>query len=268
MNVLETIEQKLSPEAIAKGTPPNLTVGHINHGAAIYSAFVVDGEKQGITTLDVLKTIALDAKLSCLEFAQQCKKAQEMADAVDKGNGFLKAEDAKGQDCYGPKRRLLNQRLSEAKQIFGMYKTNPKAMNEKGYWPALAIARDFFANARTKWDGTPIVDKHTKDAKQQYAVEIAARAAVKANVPQDDGETREAYLMRVDALEASAVEAAQADAFNKRVKTVHASFVKANGEEVLMAMFQTTLENMDTESMEALQTWIQEELVCRAIETK
>lgn len=264
-NVLADIASKVSPEAMEKGTSPMLTVGHVNHAASIYSAFVVDAEKQGLSTLDTIREIALTSKLSCTEFAEQVKAAQAIADSVDKSNGFEKPEGAKGQESYGPKRRLLNQRTSEAKRLFGVYKLSPETLQEKGYWPALTAARDYLAEKGIRWDGSPDLSADEKQAKKASQIRTNARALAMDCNPQKKDESDDAYLIRVRDLMAQAVEAAEDEEFNKGIKTLHDSLTKKHNPAVLSGVMQMMLEQMSTEDLEALQSWVQEEIICRVV---
>jgi hypothetical protein len=252
---------------ISAPAPEALKVGHINHASALYSAFVVDAEKQGLSTLDTIREIALTSKLSCVEFSAQVKAAQEIADTVDKGNGFEKPEGAKGQESYGPKRRLLNQRTSEAKRLFGVYKLSPDTLAEKGYWPALTAARDYLIEHGIKWDGAPDLSAEEKSAKRASQVRTNARALAMDCNPQKKDESDDAYLIRVRDLMAQAVEAAEDEEFNKGIKTLHDSLTKKHNPAVLAGVMQMMLESMSTEDLEALQSWVQEELVCRVVQS-
>lgn len=247
---------------VSAPAPEALKVGHINHAAAIYGAFVVDAEKQGVTTLDTIRSMS---ELSYTEFAKQCKDAQGIADNVDKGNGFVKAEGAKGQDSYGPKRRLLNQRLSEAKRLFGVFKMAPAVLQEKGYWSALSAARDYLSEQNLTWDGQQALTSEEKADKHAASVRTGARAAAMDCNPQKKGESDEDYLLRVRTLMADAVDKAETEEFNKDVKTLFDSLTKKHNSAVLSGVFQMMLENMDEDGLSSLQGWIQEELVICAL---
>ena len=266
-NALAHISEKVSPEAISAGTPTALKVGHINHAASIYGAFVVDADKQGLTTLETIKEIACTHGLTHTEFAEQCKQAQKMADTVDKSTGFTPNDDAKGVEKYGPKRRLLNQRLSEAKQLFGVFKAAPDILKEKGYWPALAAAREYLAGKNIKWDGTKVQSQEEKLASNEAARVRDALAETMAKNPMEAGETRAEYLARIDAMADSAVELAQETAFNKGVESLYESIAKRHGQAMLEGVFNKFLSNLNTEGLETIQHWIQEELVmCKLAE--
>lgn len=264
-SVISEIGSKVSPEAMEQGTPVALATGHINIGAAIYEALVVDAEKQGITTLEAIKIIALESGLSCTEFSAACKKSQEIADTTDKAQGFEVATDAKGIDRYGPKRRLLNQRLSEAKQLFGVYKLNPHCLEEKGYWSALAEAREYLASVNKKWDNTNIDSPDVKAAKAGVKLEQNVMAATMVNNPQQEGENRAEYLLRIDGMIDAAVDAAETEAFNKGVKSLFEQLTKKHGDIIVSALLDYSMGQADTATLESVQAWVQEELVLRAV---
>jgi hypothetical protein len=93
-SVLATMEERVSPVALASGAPTSLRVGTTNHGVSLYETFVVDADKHGLTALETIKGIA-ESGLTHTEFSVQCKNAQAIADTADKANGFVAAEDAK-----------------------------------------------------------------------------------------------------------------------------------------------------------------------------
>ena len=247
--------------------PVALAVGHMNHASALFGIYVVDADKEGINKLEAIQAIA-NAGLSYVEFSAQFKKACEMADTADKANGFVKPEGAKGAENYGPKRRLLNQRGSEAKRLFAAYKRFPEQMVELGYWGALEKARSVLEETGRTWDDEKALDKDEKAAKQAGKVRTLARAQAMDAAPQKKDESDEDYLIRVRELMAAAVDEAETEEFNKGVKSLYDSLMKKHNANMLAGVFQMMLENMDTESLEATQAWIQEEIVCRIVETK
>lgn len=177
-NVLSNIEGSISPAAIAAGTPVALKVGHIQYGADLYNAFAAEATES--TKVKVIIQIA-EAGLTPYEFKAECKKATELADTNDKANGFTPKADAKGTDKYGPIRRVLNQRLSEAKQIFGAYKIKPESLKEKGYWAALAAAREVLTEKGCNWDGSNANPEAKKAQKASREMQKAIADVLSAN---------------------------------------------------------------------------------------
>lgn len=177
-NVLASIESKVSPAAISAGTPEALKVGHVSYGAELYNAFAAEATES--TKVQVIVMIA-ESGLSPAEFKVQCKKAVELADANDKANGFIPKADAKGTEKYGPIRRVLNQRLSEAKQIFGAFKINPASVKEKGYWAALASARECLEEKGCNWDGSHNNPEQKKAQKASKEMQKAFADVFSAN---------------------------------------------------------------------------------------
>lgn len=258
-SVISALASKVSPEALNTPALVGLKVGHINHGAAIYSTFVAEADKQGLTQMETIREIALTSKLSCVEFAAAVKAAQEMADATDKANGFVKPVGAKGQDNYGPKRRLLNQRASEAKQLFGVFKLQPQLLQEKGYWQGLSDARDYLSALSLKWDNTPVLSSDAKAANKAGKVEREALADVMATNAMQEGETRAQYLDRIDQLAEDAIDAAKTEAFNKVVKTTIDSLTEKHGHEMLLAIAVHAIQEiMDDAQLQELQAQLNE----------
>lgn len=198
-NVIASLAEKVSPEALIVGTPTALKVGTISYSADLYKVFVADDDQQ-TTQVNLLKHLAMGVGLTCKEFAEQCKAAQEIATATDKANGFVPAADAKGSEKYGPKRALFNARVSEAKRIFGVFKIKPEVLAEKGYFSALKAARDWLAENNLEWDGEPIANADEKRQKREAKGLTKALADAMAANPQQPGEDRKEYLERVDAI--------------------------------------------------------------------
>lgn len=256
MTVIDKVQQ----------TPVALAVGHINHAAAIYGAFVVDAEKQGLSTLETIREIALTSMITCVEFSKACKESQAIADNVDKSSGFIKTEGAKGQEAYGPKRRLLNQRLSEAKRLFGVFKLAPEVLAERGYWPALAAAREYLEAKGINWDATPALSKEEKGAKRASQVRTAAMAGAMDTHPQHKDETDEAYLLRVREEMALAVDVAEAEEFNKGVKALYDSLTKKHTKDMLFSVMSMMLDAMSDDELEATQHYVQEGITLRVLD--
>lgn len=223
-NVLASLESKLSPMAMASSTSSALSNGAINHAATLVETFA--SEESETTKVVVLRQMATDYGLTCDEFAKSCKRAQELASAIDQGNGFIESDEVR----YGPKRRLLNQRLSEAKQIFGVAKVAPSVVAEKGYWPALEAARSYLANKGLKWDARPVLNAAEKQAnKASKELKQDMQAAMLAN-PMVAGESISSYMLRLTE-QVSAVEA-EKNAHEAKAKEL-ASTLKAEYADIL-----------------------------------
>lgn len=260
-NVLANVASQVSPAAMAAGTPVALRVGHLNHAASLYSAFIVDAEKQGLSVLETLREMAITSGLTCVEFQASFKAAQAIADATDKSSGFTPAEGAKGIEKYGPKRRLLNQRGTEAKRLFGVFKLAPDELQEKGYWSALTAARAYLDAKGLEWDGNKAEGKEAKELRKAGKLERETLAAVMEANAQQDGESRADYLVRIDEMAEEAVASAQEDAFNKGVKTLFESLSKKHGPETMGGIFWRMLETLEPEELETVRAWIQEEMI-------
>ncbi len=83
--------------------------------------------------------------------------------------------------------------------------------------------------------------------------------------PKEPGETMADWLIRNEEAVEELAQKAETEAFNKGVNKAHEKIVKQFGVDVLSAVLQKTVDEMDTESLEALQAYIQEELVIRAV---
>jgi hypothetical protein len=224
-HALVAIEQN-APAKLA-ATPVALAAGHINVGAELVSLFADETQEQ----TKVTKLAEMASTLTTAEFSDGIKKAKDIADTIDAAQGFKKPEGAKGQANYGPKRQLLNARMSEAKRVFGVFKQAPDVLKEKGYWPAVNAARQWLeANGKT-WDGNTAETADAKKARKQQATEAAAMTATMLEHKQEAGETREAYLARISGIMAENIAKANADTFEKRVKTIEASLRKQFGQD-------------------------------------
>lgn len=191
-NVINTLPARVSPEAMQQGTPEGLKVGHLSIASDIFETFGNDSDN---TKVQVVARWA-DA-LTCDQFAKECKDAQEIADKTDAACGFVAPKDAKGTEKYGPKRRLINSRMSEAKALFGVYKINPDVLKEKGYWAAIQAAREFLDSKGVKWDGTPRPSDEVKASRKLNKELSEADMAVRKDHPMEEGENYKEYVERI-----------------------------------------------------------------------
>jgi hypothetical protein len=220
-NVIASLPSRVSPMALAAGASVALATGAINHASTLLEIYV--SEETEDTKVKAIGRIA-EAGITCEEFAKSCKKAQEMADDLDKANGFKAPDDAKGQDLYGPKRRVLNQRLSEAKRLFGVFKMQPDVLKERGYWSALDAARTYLDQIGMKWDGTKQDTSESKANKNHAKLARKALEAVMVANPMQAGESIKTYNDRMSDMVEQTMEdmqeQAQQDAVNKVVKSL------------------------------------------------
>lgn len=191
-SAIASLPARVSPEAVREGASEGLKTGHISIASEIYKVFAADSDDTKV------KIVARWAESkTCEEFRKECKAAQEIADNVDKASGFVPAPDAKGADKYGPQRKVINSRLSEAKILFGVNKMNPDILKEKGYWNALQAARDWLNESGLKWDGDT---KPTAERKAELKVNAeftAAEMQVREDHPQKAGESYKEYKDRI-----------------------------------------------------------------------
>lgn len=191
-NPIALLPQKVSPDAVQQGAPEALKVGHISIAADIYKMYAGDSDDTKI------KTVARWAEAkTCEEFRKECKDALTIADNVDKANGFTPKPDAKGTDKYGPKRKMMASRMSEAKMLFGVNKLAPNILKEKGYWDALEAARSFLKDKGIKWDGEPRPTDARKEELAYNRAMDAAEQAVRDAHPMQPGESWADYKDRI-----------------------------------------------------------------------
>lgn len=192
------------------------------------------------TTLQALRKVALETGLTVDEFDNACKIAQKDADTADATGGFKAADDAKGAEKYGPKRRVLNQRLSEAKQLFGVFKLEPDLLEGKGYWPALESAREYLKAQGIKWDGSINTAEAKAERKDAKLTQKAITDTMKAN-PHMPGESLADYNARVTAIAEEALETAKQEQFTAEITRVFTALQKAHSKEFLDSLALTIL---------------------------
>ena len=223
-HALVTIEQTATVQpAVVVG----LNGGHVNYGVDLVTMYAVDD----IAETKVQKLAEMAKVITTAEFSDAIKAAKSIADAMDKANGFVKAEGSKGQAMYGAKRQLLNSRLSEAKRIFGVFKQAPDVLKEKGYWLAVQTARGWLDSHGKTWDGNTAETGDIKAARKVREGNIVARSAVQTDNPQNEGETIAQWQERLEPLVQAKIEKMKDDTFNKRVETLVASLLKQFGNE-------------------------------------
>lgn len=191
-NVIANLESKVAPAAVAAGTPAGLNVGHINYGKELFDLYAREDANDTMvkTIIRMADALAVD------QFAKEVGKAQEIATATDAALGWKAPEGAKGAELYGPKRRLINSRMSEAKQIFGVQKVKPEILKEKGYWAAVQAARDYLNNEGIKWDGQKKLNAEQRAVKKQNKESNEAVEIAKNELPQQPGESIESWMIR------------------------------------------------------------------------
>lgn len=259
-NIILSLPSRVSPEAQAAGAPEALKTGHINYGKDLFDTFAED-DSQGYK---VNKVAQWAEAMTCDQFASAVKDAQSIADNTDAACGFKAPEGAKGADKYGPKRLVLNARMSEAKALFGAYKQNPSVLKEKGYWAALKAARDLLDSKGIKWDGTPKpTDADKKAAKVRHASDAALKEAQKLN-PQEAGESMKDYILRVADLADAIQENMLIDSLVEKIGKLHDDqdvimsalfeYIKAQGKDVMedcaQQLFDKVAEMNGTQSAE------------------
>lgn len=222
-----TVIEQHAPAAPAARVVSSSGIDAANAGKQLVEMFA--DETGEATKVQAIQAMALS--LTCGEFTDAVKKAKEIADSIDSLNGFKPAEGAKGSDRYGPKRGVLNARMSEAKQIFGVAKQAPDVLRELGYWPAVNTARKWLGDHGKTWDGNKAETADEKRTRKAQATEAAAMTQVMLANPQALGETRADYLTRIEAAMAEQVGKAQAESFDKRVQTIVESLKKQFGTE-------------------------------------
>lgn len=227
-HALVRVEQQAPASSVTMTTPVALASGHVNYGAELVSLFADETQEQ----TKVQRLAAMAASITTGEFSEAIKKAKEIATTIDAAQGFKAPEGAKGTALYGPKRALLNARMSEAKRVFGVFKQAPDVLKEKGYWPAVNAARQWLdANGKT-WDGNTAETAEAKKARKQQATEAAAMTQTMLDNPMVAGETRADYLQRIQATMSENIAKANSGAFDKRVATIEASLRKQFGSDM------------------------------------
>lgn len=259
-NAIATLASRVSPEAQNKGAPEGLKTGHINHGVTLFETFADDGDN---TKVIVIQRLA--GEMTCIDFGQAVKDAQAIADNTDSASGWKAPADAKGADKYGPKRSVLNARMSEAKALFGAYKIDPSVLKEKGYWLAIKAARELLDSKGVKWDGTPKPTDADKAAKKAVRASDAALAQAQKLNPQKAGESMKEYILRVADLADVLAENAAIDVLVKALGALHEDkemlhsalfyYLKAQGPDVMEAcaeqLFDAAAEMRGQPSMDA-----------------
>ena len=191
-HVLATIESHVSPDAMKQGAPEGLKTGHINAGMSLYEAFAKDDEVAS-SALETIKALA--ETLTQDQFAAACKDCTKVASNTDAALGWTEPAGATGADKYGPKRKVINARMSEAKRIFGVQKMAPHVLKEKGYHAAVSAAREWLdANGKT-WDGDNAKTKEQRDAQKAVRANDKAIHAALEQMPREPGQSLKDWLL-------------------------------------------------------------------------
>lgn len=231
-HVIATLPARVSPEAMLTGAPTALKTGHVNHAVTLFETFC--NEEQEQTKVSTLRGMV---HLTCQEFQTFCAGAVEMADAADKASGFQPKEGAKGTAKYGPKRTVLNSRLSEARLIFGATKMDAGVTKEVGYWKALAASRSYLDEKGLKWNGERKLSKEEKGNKQVAKLNLKAMEEVMTLYPMQAGESIKDYNERMAQLVDKTIEDLRIEQRNEQVEKIVAGLVeKYPDAEILLAV--------------------------------
>lgn len=250
-NILVSLPSKVSPEALAAPKQAGLSGGKVSCASDLVSAFTSD--VFDTTRLSTLRSIAASG-ISCEEFKAECKQAQKLASETDALAGFVMKEGAKGQEQYGPVRRVLNQRLSEAKQVFGVLKADASVVAEKGWFPAVEAARTFLNNKGVKWDGSKAPTEEQKASKETRS----ALTEVMGETIQQPGESLTSYMARCADLVESKLEERAEQAKEKAMLKLVVSLEKTHGKEILAELFAYIVDVADKDSLKDMSNYIYE----------
>lgn len=243
-NVIVRI-QECSPEAVQEAKQHELKSSQISHAAELFRTFAAEDDS---TKVKCLEKLAIHYGLTTEEFKKQCKDAQDIADTTDKANGFTPSPDAKGVDKYGPKRRVLNQRLSEAKQIFGVFKQEPNILKEKGYWAAVDTARNYLKSNGLSWEG------NTKEAiatKKQHKQAQAAMDDAMQALPMEAGESMADYAKRLAVFAEERSEEIKQEQYASQVVGEAKKLVQKHGNEMSEDIAKAVLQLLGYDMTEA-----------------
>lgn len=246
-NILVSLPSRVAPAALAAPASHALSGGKVSCASDLLKAFTAD--VFDTTRLSTLKVIA-GSGITCEEFKAECKQAQKLASETDALAGFVMVEGAKGQDQYGPIRRVLNQRLSEAKNVFGVLKADSSVVAEKGWFPAVEAARAYFVNKGVKWDGSTAPTDAQKESKAQRA----ALSEVMQETLQEPGESLATYMGRcaslVEVVMSQKEELLQDKAFAKLLKDIDTE-----------ALLTYMVNKLDIPSLQSLLLYTDEQLM-------
>jgi hypothetical protein len=175
-SVLVKVAEQTSPAAVVQGFKP-LSGGFVSQASDLFKAFTDDDLES--SKLSVLRNMSV---LTVAEFKEEIALAQKLADETDAGNGFKAADKPQSmEERYGIKRRVLNQRLSEAKRLFGVFKQAPEVLKEKGYAASLIAARQWLSDNSKTWEGDTALTKEAKEAKSERKALAKAIGTAVAN---------------------------------------------------------------------------------------
>lgn len=236
-SVLVKVAEQTSPAAVVQGFKP-LSNGFVSQASDLFKAFTDDDLES--SKLAVLRSMSV---LSTPEFEEECKRAQKLADEVDAANGFIAAD--KPQDMserYGLKRRVLNQRLSEAKRLYGVFKQAPEVLKEKGYAAALLAAREWLKTNSKTWDGNTALSSDEREAKaERKALAKAIGNAVAGGTSLE-----------------SAVSVAKQQVQEEKLTAFINSLVKNNDGDMLFTACLRIIESTDVDSIQSAIEYLSE----------
>lgn len=265
-NIIADLPSLVSEKAMNAPTPHALKTG-ASHAGAIFNAYTDDSGES--TKLSLMRSLACEKTLTYQEFEEQCRDAQKLADTVDQANGFVPEKGTKDiSKRYGLKRRVLNQRLSEAKRLFGVFKQAPDILKEKGYQAALVSARQWLDENKVQWDGAIKLDREEKEAKVEHDAIALARTKAMIEHPQEKGEGFPAYVERIQSIVEKAAQEAQEALFTEKVQKLVDKLTKNEDGEVLAQACLSILEALPLDGLKEAIAYLQEAQTIAMLEAK
>jgi hypothetical protein len=244
-NVMNTLQEHLSPAALAAGTDPALRTQRISFAGDIFRQFTADEA----TKVNLLRKAA--EALTYDQWEEDCKGAIQQAKEFDTLAGFVAPKDAKGRDKYGPKQSVLVQRLSEARQVFGVLKMEPDTLRDLGYFAAVEASRKYLKEMGLKWDGRTAPTEEQKNLKVLQKANDAAIEQAKEEHPQEMGETIAEYMLRIGKAAEENLTLQKEKAFSESVQSTVRSLIEKHSVDYVDAVAMAILKQGTPESIRA-----------------
>lgn len=250
-STIASLESRTSTQAATAPRAPGLKYGANFTGQYLYDRFINDKaeQKADVTKMDIVRQMvnALDA--------QQFGKVISDFVGVAKGyadNAIKVAKDALGKE-WNEKNPPFTVRDAKAKYktaqnhqtvmrtAFGTMKFCAEELAkatgdaEVGYRMIREIGAGILATKGINWDGTKAEDKKDRAARVEQREETEAMLEVQAKMPRGDGESRAAYMARIDAEVDQRLAERAAERHIKTVETLAEKVRKMAGDQGTLA---------------------------------
>lgn len=227
---LATLAERTTPEA-ATAARPDFNVGNIVTGQYLYNAFVKADDSE-TTKLGLVRKLV--EQLPVTAFSNALNEMVSIAKAEDTAKYGESTKEARKPT---PRTKTAMNHRSVLQKAFGALKFARSELDMLGYSDRTGyvemgtLASQALKRVGKRWDGTVPLTPEVRDQKALQEVESEAMAQVRATHAQEEGESRLAYLSRIDVHIQELVDEKKAQERTERINALAVKFIEKHGED-------------------------------------